>query len=559
MTVTAVLTDAQALQQLPGCLLALLGLLRAPCPVPCAGRQLGVLAPRWRCCSVRMPREKKLKKKKKRSRITVVSDDAAAAAPPVNGRERKKKRTAERQPQSGRFDGWSDVAASADTRALGHEMLSWMLHPMHPQTFFDEYWEQQPALIRRPESKAYYSECFQKKDLEELLAAGKLTFEHDLDITEYADGKRSTFNGSGTVDAKHAWDKYKQGCSLRMLCPHAHSPKVWHLLSALEHSFGSFVGANVYLTPAGTQGFAPHYDDIEAFVLQLEGSKEWLIYPPISEEETLPRTSSKDLTHTDIGQPVMSITLQAGDLLYFPRGWVHEAKSSPDTHSLHITVSTALRHTWRDLLDLVLPGALDAAASADIDFRQTLPPDMREYMGVINSTDGHADTSLAGGAEDQALEETREARSHFCAKVTELVQKCLQPDFLNIDGAVDEMIRSNLRSRLPPRFPNQGREQEAATIAGSLTQKTLVRLVRHDVAQLASGVDGVSLSFSFRDAVRFSVLDIAHAECTTMSVCMTGVTVYHCAGNTNRYQEVDEGKQHFPFEVADALEHLIHA
>ena len=34
-------------------------------------------------------------------------------------------------------------------------------------------------------------------------------------------------------------------------------------------------GANVYLTPAGCQGFSPHYDDINAFVLQLEGEKRW--------------------------------------------------------------------------------------------------------------------------------------------------------------------------------------------------------------------------------------------------------------------------------------------
>ena len=35
-----------------------------------------------------------------------------------------------------------------------------------------------------------------------------------------------------------------------------------------------------YLTPAGTQGFAPHSDDIEAFVLQLEGKKHWKLYSP---------------------------------------------------------------------------------------------------------------------------------------------------------------------------------------------------------------------------------------------------------------------------------------
>ena len=35
-----------------------------------------------------------------------------------------------------------------------------------------------------------------------------------------------------------------------------------------------------YLTPANSQGFAPHYDDIEAFVLQLEGRKHWRVYAP---------------------------------------------------------------------------------------------------------------------------------------------------------------------------------------------------------------------------------------------------------------------------------------
>jgi lysine-specific demethylase/histidyl-hydroxylase NO66 len=440
------------------------------------------------------------RKKKKRSRITVedssdggssASAAAAEATPKQKTKKKKKKRAADATAAAtGRFDGWRDVASSADTRALGHDTLGWMLHPMHPQTFFDEHWEQQPALIRRPESRGYYSECFQKRDLEELLAAGKLSFEHDLDITEYAGGKRSTYNGSGTVDAAQAWAKYKQGCSLRMLCPHAHSPKVWHLLSALEHSFGSFVGANVYLTPAGTQGFAPHYDDIEAFVLQLEGSKEWLIYPPLSEEETLPRSSSKDLTHTDIGQPVMSITLEAGDLLYFPRGWVHEAKSSPDMHSLHLTVSTALKHTFRDLLELVLPGALEAAAAEDIDFRQTLPPSMRDFMGAMHSDADHTHTEMSSGGAGEALQEMRENREGFHAKIMELAQKCLQPEFLNVDGAVDEMIRANLRSRLPPLFPENDRAQSTASVVGLLTPHTLVRLVRHDVAQLASGEDG---------------------------------------------------------------------
>eukprot|EP01048_Picozoa_sp_COSAG05_P025001 COSAG05_NODE_6150_length_1012_cov_1.431544_1_plen_302_part_01 len=276
------------------------------------------------------------------------------------------------------FETWADQ--DPDSKATGYAALSWLLHPMSPQTFFDEYWEQKPLIVRRPDMAAYYTRCFCKGDIERLLKDSKLTFEQDLDITKYVGGKRHLFNGIGTVDAVDAWGKFQGGCSLRMLCPQSHCPKVWRLLSLLEHCFGSFVGANTYLTPAGTQGFAPHYDDIEAFVLQVEGAKEWRVYAPMSAEETLPRTSSADLTHADIGKPVLTVTLQAGELLYFPRGWVHEARSVSGADSLHLTVSTALRHTWRDLLEILLPAALDLAASEDIDFRQTLPPDMREYM-----------------------------------------------------------------------------------------------------------------------------------------------------------------------------------
>ena len=51
------------------------------------------------------------------------------------------------------------------------------------------------------------------------------------------------------------------------------------MLSNLEHEFGCMVGSNAYLTPGGNtnQGFAPHYDDIEALILQLEGYKHWRV------------------------------------------------------------------------------------------------------------------------------------------------------------------------------------------------------------------------------------------------------------------------------------------
>lgn len=92
------------------------------------------------------------------------------------------------------------------------------------------------------------------------------------------------------------WDFYNQGCSLRLLNPQTFHEPVWKMCASLQEFLGSMVGANMYLTPPGTQGFAPHYDDVEVFILQLEGKKRWRLYEPRSTLEKLPRFSSPNFS-----------------------------------------------------------------------------------------------------------------------------------------------------------------------------------------------------------------------------------------------------------------------
>lgn len=76
------------------------------------------------------------------------------------------------------------------------------------------------------------------------------------------------------------WDYYNDGCSIRVLNPQTYDENIHSIISNLQEYFGTMVGTNVYLTPPNSQGFAPHYDDIEAFIIQLEGSKYWKLYKP---------------------------------------------------------------------------------------------------------------------------------------------------------------------------------------------------------------------------------------------------------------------------------------
>ncbi|KAJ7413500.1 Bifunctional lysine-specific demethylase and histidyl-hydroxylase NO66 [Willisornis vidua] len=353
------------------------------------------------------------------------------------------------------------------------------------------------ALVCLPSSKASYGEAAASgtteqpsgcPDLDAALRGGEVHFGTHLDVTSYAEGVRETHNPSGRALPAVVWDFYQNGCSLRLLCPQAFSSTVWNFLSILQEQFGSMVGANTYLTPPGTQGFAPHYDDIEAFVLQLEGKKHWRVYSPRRDAEVLPQFSSANLTQAELGEPVLETVLEAGDLLYFPRGFIHQGNCLPDAHSLHITVSSYQRNSWGDLLEKLLPAALQMALEEDVEYRQGLPMDYLRYMGVANS---------------DAVDARRTA---FIEKVQSLIKKLV--DYAPIDAAVDQRAKSFLHDCLPPvlmqsekaqsvyGFPARWQDGGPHNVDILITKDTEIRLLRHGIIRLCNEEAGVMLYYT---------------------------------------------------------------
>lgn len=72
-----------------------------------------------------------------------------------------------------------------------------------------------------------------------------------------------------------------------------------------------------------------------------------------NEDEFLPRVSSRNFNQSEVGEPIMDIILEAGDMLYFPRGTIHQAETIDDTHSLHVTLSVFQRNSWGDFFEKV--------------------------------------------------------------------------------------------------------------------------------------------------------------------------------------------------------------
>ncbi len=71
--------------------------------------------------------------------------------------------------------------------------------------------------------------------------------------------------------------------------------------------------------------------------------------------------------------------MRAGDTLYLPRGWLHQAMTS-DTASLHLTVGINVA-TWRD----AVRAAVDEAAEDDVLFRRGVGADGAAPEGLFEA------------------------------------------------------------------------------------------------------------------------------------------------------------------------------
>ncbi|XP_036098721.1 ribosomal oxygenase 2 isoform X3 [Molossus molossus] len=82
-----------------------------------------------------------------------------------------------------------------------------------------------------------------------------------------------------------------------------------------------------------------------------------------------------------------------GDLLYFPRGTIHQADTPPGlAHSTHLTISTYQNSSWGDLLLDTISGLVFDAAKEDVEFRAGIP---RQLLLQVETT-GEAVRRLSG-------------------------------------------------------------------------------------------------------------------------------------------------------------------
>jgi hypothetical protein len=106
----------------------------------------------------------------------------------------------------------------------------------------------------------------------------------------------------------------------------------------LERAFPGRAKADLFLAQGTTSGLGPHFDDAELLVVQLEGTKRWVLHRP---DVVHPRRGFVDEARAlqeGRRHEAADVVLAPGDLLYVPQGWWHEP-APVGGRSVHVTLA----------------------------------------------------------------------------------------------------------------------------------------------------------------------------------------------------------------------------
>lgn len=270
----------------------------------------------------------------------------------------------------------------------GDTALAAILDPIDLEAFATGYWERKPLHVAR-DLPGYFADLFDIAEIEDALVTGARDLarfalvragaaQAPLDAYVVSNpGIRSRATGKAPVaqiDARKVLALFEAGYTLVINDAGLLSARLQRWCNQLQQELSAYAGANVYLTPPHAQGFELHHDSHDTLTVQIEGSKTWRIYEPALE---LP-LESQPLQRETVRPPLRlidEIALAAGDTLYLPRGYAHDAYAA-ERRALHVTFALAPVRA----ID-VLHHALDAAAHTDVALRRGLPPGWHDDPG----------------------------------------------------------------------------------------------------------------------------------------------------------------------------------
>jgi ribosomal protein L16 Arg81 hydroxylase len=216
--------------------------------------------------------------------------------------------------------------------------LAWVLDPLSVETFLDEIWAKNHYHISRNSSEHFNALLPGPSTVDTLLTA----FGHEPSAIRMVRGKDKKSPdcyrlADGGLDVAAVRNDFADGYTIVLDGVEQYVRPVGTLSRALEVELNFATQVNAYVTPPQSTGLVPHYDDHDVLILQLQGSKIWHLYVGADRRpREIQRDGDKAVDLESLPTPT-DLSLQAGDVLYVPRGRVHAAEANAE-QSIHLTV-----------------------------------------------------------------------------------------------------------------------------------------------------------------------------------------------------------------------------
>ncbi|MYA16327.1 MAG: hypothetical protein F4Z28_05900 [Gammaproteobacteria bacterium] len=180
-----------------------------------------------------------------------------------------------------------------------------------------------------------------------LITDGQRTPDYLYQQDDLGLGSRQPGANVSKIDSRKLANLLRTGSTLIVNAIHEYHPPVAHLAREIESRLATYVNVNLYASWHSTPGFATHWDDHDVFAIQMIGQKEWHLF---GQTRYSPAARDNQPNVEQPAQPVWVGNLTAGDVLYIPRGWWHDARvdqANAGLGSLHLTLNTrAVTGTW---------------------------------------------------------------------------------------------------------------------------------------------------------------------------------------------------------------------
>ena len=246
------------------------------------------------------------------------------------------------------------------------DLLRKLIEPLGVNEFLRDYYEKKPLLS--PNNKCRnFDDLISLKKLDHLLTTSELPpASIDMARSKPPISKANFTFKSGNIDRGAVVRHYQRGATIIFPQINLAIDELANFCRNLEFELSCKVQTNVYLTPRNSQGFKTHYDDHDVFIMQIHGKKNWNLYQQAVEKPF--RGEPFDSSEHEAGRLNLNFTMEPGDCLYIPRGYMHDATNVGSEPSLHITVGLLVKK-WADLMLEVL----SEVALNNSEFRESLP------------------------------------------------------------------------------------------------------------------------------------------------------------------------------------------